>query len=227
MRSVLKVAAATGAFAMIHSALASRAAKRAAASVFGERARNAFYRPAYIAQSVATSTALAALVLREPGRELYRIRGPLALAMRAGQAASLGYLAWAANQVGVGRLVHTKGPAAWRRGETSIPAEPEAQGPAPPPGAVHAGLEATGPFRHARHPLNLAAVPMLWLNPRMTTSLLTFNLLATAYLVAGSIHEEARLRAEYGEEYERYRASGVPFFLPGGGARPAIDHASR
>jgi hypothetical protein len=43
-RSMLKVAAATAAFGVVHSILASRPAKRAAARTFGERNRNGLYR---------------------------------------------------------------------------------------------------------------------------------------------------------------------------------------
>ena len=71
-----------------------------------------------------------------------------------------------------------------------------------------------GPFRYTRHPLNLAPLPVLWLNPVMTANLAVFNLAATVYFVAGSWHEEQRLRAAYGDAYEEYRRSGVPFYLP-------------
>lgn len=48
----------------------------------------------------------------------------------------------------------------------------------------------------------------------MTTSLLAFNTAATVYLVVGSLHEEARLREAYGDEYDAYLGSGVPFYVP-------------
>jgi hypothetical protein len=92
-----------------------------------------------------------------------------------------------------------------------VPPEPEAQGPAlDEEGRRHAA----GPFAWSRHPLNFAPLPVFWLHPRMTTSLLAFNIAATAYLVVGSWHEEARLREAYGEAYSAYQRSGVPFYLP-------------
>ncbi len=59
-RSMFKVAAATAAFGLVHIALASRSAKRAAARTFGERDRNGLYRVSYIAQSFVTSGLLVA-----------------------------------------------------------------------------------------------------------------------------------------------------------------------
>jgi protein-S-isoprenylcysteine O-methyltransferase Ste14 len=57
-------------------------------------------------------------------------------------------------------------------------------------------------------------IPILWLMPRMTVNLATFNLITTLYLIVGSMHEEKRLMEEYGEVYEDYRKSGAGFFLP-------------
>ena len=210
-RSMLKTAAATAAFGVVHSVLASRAAKRAAELAFGRRARNGLYRPAYIAQSAAGTAALAAYVARLPDRELYRVRGPLAALMRCGQVAGLAYMTWAAREVGFRRISGLDGLEAWASGEGRVPRETEAQGPSPGPGG---SMRAAGPFRHSRHPLNLAPLPVFWLQPRMTANLLAFNLAASAYLVLGSRHEERRLREAYGAPYEEYLKSGVPFYLP-------------
>jgi protein-S-isoprenylcysteine O-methyltransferase Ste14 len=212
-RGMLKVAAATAVFGLVHSALASRAAKRKAAELLGERDRNGLYRLFYIGQSLATFAALAAYARRQPGRELYHVRGPLAWALRAGQAA-LVHATAAARQVGVGRMLGLASFAAWL-GRGPVPPEPEAQGPAP---SDDGAMRATGPFAWSRHPLNFSPLPVFWLNPRMTTNLLAFNVAATAYLVVGSVHEEARLRAAYGDAYRDYQASGVAFYLPGAGS---------
>lgn len=223
VRSMLKTALATAAFGIVHSALASRPAKRAAGRVLGPRARNGLYRPLYIAQSIVTTAALAAYVRRLPDHELYRARGPLALLIRGGQVAGLAYMAWAAREVGLRRLTGLEGLVAYAAGEAEVPPEVEAQGPAPGAGGT---MRATGPFRHSRHPLNLAPLPVFWLQPRMTANLLAFNLVATAYLALGSKHEELRLHAAYGRAYEDYLRSGVPFYLPGPSAVPAARHAA-
>ena len=209
-RSMAKVAAATAVFGLAHSALASRAAKRAAARAFGERNRNGLYRVVYITQSVATFGLLAAYIRRQPSRELYKVEGPARFLMHAIQAGAVVYATSAAGQVGIRRILGLESLAAWL-GDGPVPPEPEAQGPAlDAEGLGHA----LGPLAWSRHPLNFAPLPILWLWPRMTTSLLAFNATATIYLVVGSLHEEARLREAFGAEYDAYLGSGVPFFIP-------------
>src|SRR4051812_34676039 len=66
----------------------------------------------------------------------------------------------------------------------------------------------------SRLPLNFAPLPVFWLWPRMTTSLLAFNLASTMYLAVGSLHEEARLREAFGQAYAANQRSGVPCYLP-------------
>ena len=87
-----------------------------------------------------------------------------------------------------------------------------------------------GLFTWSRHPLNFAPLPIFWLCARMTSTRLVFNTVATIYLVVGSLHEEARLREEYRDNYETYLDSGVSFFIPfpaqSGLNVPAISKAS-
>jgi len=212
LKSMLKVAAATAVFGLVHSALASRAAKCAAARTFGERNRNGLYRVIYIGQSVVTFGLLAAYIRRQPNRELYRIEGLPVSLIHAVQAGALVYATAAAGQVGLLRITGIESFLAWL-GDGPVPAEPEAQGPALDEKGQR---RAAGPFAWSRHPLNFAPMPILWLWPRMTTNLLAFNTAATAYLVVGSLHEEARLREAFGEDYDAYLKSGIPFYIPAG-----------
>jgi hypothetical protein len=207
---MFKVMAATAVFGVIHSALASRGAKRLAAEVVGERNRNGLYRVFYIGQSFATFAFLAAYIRRQPSRELYCIRGPARVLIFASQAAAIGYATSAAKQIGISRVLGIESFRHWL-GDGDVPPEPEAQGPALDQQGDRGDL---GPFALSRHPLNFVPLPILWLWPKMTTNMLAFNAAATVYLVIGSVHEEARLREAYGQGYELYQASGVPFYIP-------------
>ena len=209
-RSMFKVMAATTAFAVVHSALASRGAKRAATRTFGERNRNGLYRVVYITQSAATFAVLAAYIRRQPSHELYRVRSAAIAHDARCSGGRLVYATAAARQVGIRRIVGLESFIAWL-GEGPVLPEPEAQGPA----LDEQGLQrVAGPFSWSRHPLNFAPLPILWLWPRMTTNLLAFNAAATLYLVIGSLHEESRLREAFGDKYIAYEGSDVPFYLP-------------
>lgn len=216
-RSFLRIGAAVALFAVVHSVLASRPAKRFAARTFGERNRNGLYRPFYIGQSLVTFAALIIFIWKQPTVEVYRVRAPWSLLMYAGQLAALLWLAAAVRQVGILRISGAENLLVWSGGGWAEP-EPEAQGPALDPEGL---ARHAGPFAWSRHPLNLAFVPIFWLWPRMTTNLLAFNAAATIYLVVGSVHEEVRLRSAYGRRYLAYQRSGTPFFLPR--VRPALS----
>jgi len=209
-RSMLKVAAATAVFGLVHKALASRTAKRAATRQFGERNRNGLYRVFYLAQSAVTFGMLAAYIRRQPSRELFRSKGPLAFLMHAVQASAIVYATSAAEQVGIRRILGLENLKHWL-GEGPVLPEPEAQGPALDD---EEKMHAIGPFAWSRHPLNFAPLPILWLWPTMTTSLFAFNTAATIYLVIGSLHEEARFKEAFGEDYAAYLNSGVNFYVP-------------
>lgn len=209
MRTHLQVAAATAVFALVHSGLASLSAKEAA----GKRLRHGrqLYRVLYNAQAVVTFGALTWFIGSRPKKTLYQIRGPVAGAMRVGQLSGILLAVAAARATGVARLAGIDNLIAVVTGTESHP-PPAAQGPEID--EQTAALSAGGPFQLTRHPLNLAPLAPFWLTPHMTTRRLAFNVVASIYLVIGSRHEERRLSAQYGERYEQYRRSGVPFYVP-------------
>ena len=211
-KSFFKACAATALFGVVHSAFASLVAKQGTRKMIGERYRNAFYRPFYLAQSAVTMVLLVIYIRKLPRRMLYDFRGAPAACFRLGQLGGLIWAVYAAYEVGLLDILGIRGIAQWLRGERSIAPEPEAQGPAL---TASGQLQTGGPFRLSRHPLNFAPLPILWLNPRLTTNLLAFNLVSSAYLVLGSWHETVRLRAAYGTVYQQYEQEGVPFYLPG------------
>ncbi len=64
-----------------------------------------------------------------------------------------------------------------------------------------------------RHPLYSAGLLFIWLTPIMTTSSLALTLGLTAYIYIGSIFEERRLVARFGQAYLDYRRA-VPRLIP-------------
>jgi hypothetical protein len=206
----LRAALATAAYGLLHSLLASRECKDLVVRCFGERFRNAFYRPFFILQALASFIVLMAYLVRLPEKTLYHIRGPWAWLMNGIRFAALLYGGWAAWEIGLPRLSGMTGLNAWRKHEPRVPPEPEAQGPA---FAEESGMKATGPFRFSRHPLNLVPVPIFALSPKMTGRSLGFTLASAVYFWLGSKHEERRLKRAYGEPYLKYRNSGIPFYF--------------
>jgi protein-S-isoprenylcysteine O-methyltransferase Ste14 len=222
MNTAVKMGVATIAFAVLHSVLATRSAKRLAAAAVGERQRDAGYRLFFVGQSLLAFTLLVAYGARLPRRTIYRARGAGAVILRAGQVAGLLHLISAARQVGIARLAGLENWRAWRKGEP-IPHGPFAQGPEI---REDGRLSIGGPYLWSRHPLNFSGVPIFWLTPHMTTRRLAFNLASTAYFVLGSMHEEARLKHGYGKAYLEYSNGPVPFYWPQPARRARISPTS-
>jgi protein-S-isoprenylcysteine O-methyltransferase Ste14 len=89
------------------------------------------------------------------------------------------------------------------------PPEDEAQGPIRENGR----LKIVGPFQVVRHPANSGPFLYALFSPRITVKSATLAVLLALYALLGSLHEDHRLRARYGDEYEKYRQE-VPFILP-------------
>ncbi len=70
-----------------------------------------------------------------------------------------------------------------------------------------------GPYRWIRHPLYLSALLLLWSYPNLTLDRLLFNLLFTIWVIAGTLFEERKLVATYGETYRSYQRK-VPMMIP-------------
>lgn len=115
----------------------------------------------------------------------------------------------AAIEIGIGPFSGLSEALAYALGRT-LQEPPEAQGPA----MGRNGLKTGGPFRYVRHPLNAGATAIVFLTPKMTEVRLTVAFATLVYSLVGSKLEERRLLTQYGKAYARYRASGVPFFLP-------------
>jgi protein-S-isoprenylcysteine O-methyltransferase Ste14 len=210
MRTMIKTALATIAFAAVHSALATRTAKRKAGDLVGDTQRDAGYRIFFVGQSLLSFAALIAYVASLPKRTMYRVTGRPALLLRLGQVAGALHLLAGLRRMGVRRWAGINNLQALRAA-LPIPPGPVAQGPEIMDNGL---LEASGPYRWSRHPLNFSGIPIFWLTPHMTTRRFGFNVISTTYFILGSLHEEARLRDAYGDLYRAYAESRVPFFWP-------------
>ena len=190
---------AVAAYGAVHSFLAGTRPRRAARRLFGEAGWRG-YRLAYNVFSVISLIPVLAIPARDPGRLLYALPAPwagLALAGQALAAVAAAITLWQTD--------------AWRfAGLRQLLGEETS---APPRLVLH------GLYRWVRHPLYTCALVFLWLTPLMTTSLLALYLGLSAYLVVGSVFEERRLVAEYGEAYRVYQGQ-VPRLVPFGRPRP-------
>jgi len=75
-------------------------------------------------------------------------------------------------------------------------------------------LDTSGILSVIRHPWYTAAILIVWARPIDMAVLIT-NAVLTVYLVIGTILEERKLVAEFGDVYRRYQQR-VPMFFPGG-----------
>lgn len=180
------------AFAALHSALARRAPKRLVERLLGPL----WVRPLFVAISGLTLAAL--LYLWRPlAGTLWHAGGAARWVLSLLFAASVGGLAWAASCIDYADFLGIR------------PLQRSARGQA----RKSAGFSARGPYAYCRHPMYGFLLAALWVGPVMTFGRLEFAVLASLYLLAGTLLEERNLRAELGEIYDDYREN-VPMWLP-------------
>lgn len=81
------------------------------------------------------------------------------------------------------------------------------------PGLTAGGaLDTSGILAHVRHPWYLGAFLLIWART-LDGSAVVMNLVLSVYLVVGTVLEERKLVAEFGEEYRRYQQR-VPMLVP-------------
>jgi len=195
-----------GVWAVVHSLLASLRFKDWTRRQLGAGV-DRWYRLAYVVLATVTSLPLLLMVGPLPDRTLYVIASPWRWLMAGGQVAALAGLAGAVSQTG---------PSYFLGLSQLFGKQPTAS-----------SLQVRGFYCWVRHPLYLFAILFLWLTPGMTVNLLTFYGLMTLYFIAGSVHEERRLIAEFGAAYRDYQRQ-VPRLIPRAGrcyAAPEIQPA--
>jgi protein-S-isoprenylcysteine O-methyltransferase Ste14 len=201
-------------WALLHSVLASKQVKDLTRRIAGQRYRDGLYRITFNAQSVVSLIWAARRFSQLPDRELYRVGPPWSWLFRANQVVSLGVLLSGVRVMGILSFAGLTPLRDLLAGRDVRPA-PEAQGPPISPDDEMVGA---GAFRFMRHPGNLGALGFFLFLPRMTANRAVLVVLVALYVVLGSMHEEYRLRAAYGDAYERYRRV-VPFLIPRGRRR--------
>lgn len=179
-------------FAALHSLLASLPAKNAARRHFGSRV-NPWYPVLFSASAVITILPLAAMLILHPGPLLYEVPRPWIWLFLLSQII-----------IGLGSLrAFLDAPHRFLIfAQLALPKSPD---------AFSLGIK--GIYCWIRDPFLLSGFLLLWLTPIMTENLLIVYLLASIYLVLGSLHWESRLIRQFGEEYIAYRKE-VPRMIP-------------
>jgi protein-S-isoprenylcysteine O-methyltransferase Ste14 len=179
-------------FGIIHSALAAHRTKAFIDHRLGIHIRR-WYRLAF--NIIAGLTLLPALILvvSLPDSTLYRIPLPWVFLTLCFQGLAAGGLLLGVRQTGAAAFLGFS--QFTQEGETSQ------------------SLVTTGFYRWVRHPLYTFSLAIIWLMPMMTWNILSFDISATLYLTIGTLFEERKLAAEFGQAYIAYRRQ-TPMLLP-------------
>ncbi len=183
------------AYAILHSLLASRSVKSWARRVFGS-AVDRWYRLVYNIIGLITFLPILPMLALLPDQILYVVPSPWRWLMVACQVLALTGLGIALLQtdpwhfLGLAQLFSER-----------------------PQKESNGSLVVKGLYCWVRHPLYFFSLLFLWPTPVMTVNLLTAYLLFTLYFYVGSIHEERRLVAEFGQAYRAYQQQ-VPRLIP-------------
>jgi protein-S-isoprenylcysteine O-methyltransferase Ste14 len=191
--SAVIVFLAVAAYGLVHSLLASLPVKAQAQRLFGPAAGR-FYRLAYNVFATISLLPLLALPALLPGRTLYRLPLPWSLILIGVQLIAALAVALSVLQTGAFSFLGLRqlaGPL-----ETSAPR-----------------LVTSGLYRFVRHPIYTGGLLFIWATPVMTTNLLALYLGLTLYIFVGALHEEYRLRREFGEAYREYQRR-TPMLIP-------------
>jgi protein-S-isoprenylcysteine O-methyltransferase Ste14 len=123
---------------------------------------------------------LACALWRPIGRELYSVRGSLAIVLIAVQLIGLWITARGTARINALELAGIR------------------------PASESGGLQVDGPYRWVRHPLYLGWLLMVFAAPHMTGDRLAFAAITTGYLMEAIPWEERSLRRSFGEPYLHY-----------------------
>ncbi len=179
---------------VVHSLLASHAAKDISARVFGPPATNRFYRFGYNVFSLISFLPLLVLLVSLPDQPLYRIPAPWLYLTLFVQALSAVALLVGVLQTGVWEFIGLS-----QLGQAENSAKPQ--------------LTTGGLYHYVRHPLYTAGLVFLWLTPEMTINRLALWSIMSLYLGIGAYFEERKLLREFGQQYADYKTR-TPMLIP-------------
>ncbi len=176
-------------YAFIHSLLASTLVKTWVRHTWGmEIAR--WYRLGYIVVGTVLLLPLIPILVWLPDHVVYRVPAPWWWGMVAVQVVALVGFVRAFTQTDVRSFLGIA-----------------------PHNTAPSTLVVHGFYCWSRHPLYSFSMIILWLNPFMTSNMLTLTVLSTLYFFIGSFFEERRLRAEFGPAYTAYQTSVARFLF--------------
>jgi len=185
-------------FGVIHSLTAGRF-KAVFRRWFGERAYHGLYRLLYNGFALLTLMPAALLMAFNDGGVVWQVPAPFEIVFWGIQAAGLVGLVVSTLQIDVLRFAGVTQFLNYLTGGTL----PLADEP----------LQIGGLYAWVRHPLYLFSLMVVWPVTTMTWGYLGLSVGMTLYFIVGSLYEERRLLAAYGDTYAHYRAR-VPWLLP-------------
>jgi protein-S-isoprenylcysteine O-methyltransferase Ste14 len=190
----LSVLISMAAWGVFHTWLAALSTKATARKIFGEKI-DRYYRLIFIATAIMTLLPILAMVIFLPAQVLWTIPTPwFYLTILLQLLAIIGILITvlqtnAMDFLGINQLLE--------------------------PGKEHEDkLVVRGFYRFVRHPMYFFSIILFWLMPMMTDLLLAWVIAGTLYFTLGSIPEEQKLVAKFGDAYRQYRKE-VPWLIPG------------
>jgi len=186
-------------WSVIHSVTASLAAKAFARKYLGDHNADGLYRLIYNIISIITFVPLMAVAALLPDQPLYRFPNWLIPITTLLQVICVIAVLLAVIQVDLWSFVGLRQLLRWLESanKTDSPAR----------------LIRSGMFAFMRHPIYFFSLVALWLMPVMSLNTFTLFVCFTIYFWVGSIYEERKLVAEFGEEYKQHQQK-VPRIVP-------------
>ncbi len=187
--SAILILAATGAYGLLHSVLASVTVKNTLGKLLGRWYRLFFNAVAFIAL-----LPVLALASSLPDQPLYAVPSPWRWGLVAVQGAAAVLAALAFIQTDIWHFLGV------RQILQNVPPD-------------HTPFKEVGFYRRVRHPAYFFSLILLWASPVMTLNQLTLYGAFSLYFGVGAIFEERKLAREFGVAYRDYQRR-VPMFFP-------------